>query len=171
MNRLLNSVLLRYRRRYPPPPRLHWLLLFVAVVGAELLVLLFVHPPFRDILINLVIAAWPIYLSLWLRKVDPRSTALYWSIASLATGFMFAWLLWIVVIFEVREDLLDHYNRREPVGLRLNLVLTLLFSFPYFQYHLRRIAQEKTAQPPAQDPVEAPYDPEQDAADFAPFPE
>lgn len=171
MNRVLNPVPLRYRRIYPPPPRLHWLLLLAAVAGAELLVLRFVHPPLRDLLINIVIAAWPIYLCLWLRKVDPRSAALYWSIASLATGFLFSWLLWIVVIFEVREDLLDHYNRREPVGLRLNLFLTLFFSFAYFQYHLRRIALEKIASPPVPAPAKEPTDSEEDAADFAPFPE
>ncbi len=78
-----------------------------------------------------------------LRKVDPRSTSLYWALASFATGFLFSWLLWIVVVFEVREDILDHFNRREPIGLRLNLVLTALFSFAYFQYHLRRIALAK----------------------------
>lgn len=171
MNRVLNSIPQRYRSTYPPPPRLHWLLLLAVVAGAEFLVLHFAHPPYRDLLINIVIAVWPIYLSLWLRKVDPRSAALYWSIASLATGFLFSWLLWIVVVFEVREDLLDHYNRREPVGLRLNLLLTLLFSFAYFQYHLRRIALEKTTSVPVLVPVEDPADPEEDAADFAPFPE
>ncbi|GEM_PF-1754379 len=171
MNRVPNSVSLRYRRVYPPPPRMHWLLLLVLVAGAEFLVLHFARPPFRDPLINLVIAVWPIYLSVWLRKVDSRSAALYWCIASLATGFLFSWLLWIVVVFEVREDLLDHYNYREPIGLRLNLVLTLLFSFSYFQYHLRRIALEKTATPPVLVPVENLSDSEQDAADFAPFPE
>ncbi len=102
-----------------------------------------VHGPFRSFLINLIIAIWPVYLCLWLRKVDPRSTSLYWALASFATGFLFSWLLWIVVIFEIREDILDHYNRREPIGLRLNLILTALFSFAYFQYHLRRIALAK----------------------------
>jgi hypothetical protein len=101
--------------------------------------------PLRDLAIGALEGAWPIYLCAWLRKVDARSTALYWALAALVTGVLFSWLLWIVVIFEVREDLLDHYNRREPIGLRLNLLLTILLSFVYFQYHLRRIAQEKAA--------------------------
>jgi len=171
LDRVQNSASLRYRRVYPPPPRLHWFLLLTLILGAELLVLHFARQPYRDLLINLVIAAWPIYLSIWLRKIDPRSAALYWCTASLATGFLFSWLLWIVAVFEIREDLLEHYNRREPIGLRLNLVLTALFTFPYFQYHLRRIALEKAAPPPLLIPAEDPSNPEQDPAAFAPFPE
>jgi hypothetical protein len=115
-------------------------------VGAEGLVLWLVPQPYREFLINLVIAIWPIYLSIWIRKIDERSLSLYWALASFATGFLFSWLLWIVVIFEVREELLDHYNRREPAGLRLNLLMTALFSFVYFQYHLNRIARDKDQQ-------------------------
>jgi hypothetical protein len=134
----------RYNDRYPPPPRLHWAVLFVAMVGSEGLVLWLVPPPYREFLVNLVIAAWPIYLCIWIRKIDERSLSLYWALASFATGFLFSWLLWVVAIFEIREELLDHYNRKEPVGLRLNVILTALFSFVYFQYHLNRITREKS---------------------------
>ena len=137
-----------YDASFPPPPRLHWALLFVAITGSEGLVLWLVPPPFRDFLVNVAIAAWPIYLCMWIRKIDVRSLSLYWALASFASGFLFSWLLWIVVIFEVREELLEHYNRQEPIGLRLNLVMTLLFSFVYFQYHLNRIAKEKMEQSP-----------------------
>lgn len=134
----------RYKASYPPPPRLNWAVLFVAIAGSEGLVLWLVPQPYREFLVNLVIAAWPIYLCIWIRKIDDRSLSLYWALASFATGFLFSWLLWVVVIFEIREELLDHYNRREPIGLRLNLVMTILFSFVYFQYHLNRIAKEKS---------------------------
>jgi hypothetical protein len=117
--------------------------LLVAIAGAEALVLWLVRQPYREFLVNLVIAAWPIYLCLWIRKIDHRSLSLYWALASFATGFLFSWLLWIVVVFEIREELLEHYNLREPVGLRLNLLMTLFFSFVYFQYHLNRITREK----------------------------
>jgi hypothetical protein len=123
---------------------LNWAVLFVAIAGSEGLVLWLVPQPYREFLVNLVIAAWPIYLCIWIRKIDDRSLSLYWALASFATGFLFSWLLWVVVIFEIREELLDHYNRREPIGLRLNLVMTMLFSFVYFQYHLNRIAKEKS---------------------------
>jgi hypothetical protein len=135
-----------YKASFPPPPRLHWALLFFAMTGSEGLVLWLVPQPFRDLLVNVAIAVWPIYLCIWIRKIDSRSLSLYWALASFASGFLFSWLLWIVVIFEVREELLEHYNRREPIGLRLNLVMSLLFSFVYFQYHLNRIAKEKTQQ-------------------------
>ena len=118
-------------------------MLFVAIAGSEGIVLWLVPQPYREFLVNLVIAAWPIYLCIWIRRIDDRSLSLYWALASFATGFLFSWLLWIVVIFEIREELLDHYNRREPIGLRLNLILTILFSFVYFQYQLNRIARDK----------------------------
>ena len=128
---------------YPAPPRLHWAFLFVAIVGLEALAYFYVPRPMRDYVETMIIAVWPIYLSVWVRKSDHRSLALYWALAALATGFLFSWILWIVVIFELREDLLEHYNRREPIGLRLNWFLSLLFSVIYFQYHLRRLAIEK----------------------------
>ena len=86
-----------------------------------------------------------LYLCIWVRKIEPRSSSLYWAIASLVTGvgFLFSWLLWFVVIFELREELLDHYNRREPINLRLNWFLTFLFSFVYFQFALNKITREK----------------------------
>ena len=125
------------------PPRIHWAALLLAVLSAEALVLWLVPRPYRDIVINLVTAAWPIYLCLWIRKIDQRSSSLYWAIASLVTGFLFSWLLWIVVIFEIREELLAHYNRRENIGLRLNWILTALFSFFYFQFEFNKIYREK----------------------------
>lgn len=132
-----------FHPRYPPPPALHWLVLLVAVAAAEALAYFFVPSPFREFAINIAIAVWPIYFCMWIRKVQPKSLSLYWALASFATGFLFSWLLWIVVIFEVREELQEHYSRREPIGLRLNFLLTLFFSFVYFQYHMRRIAQLK----------------------------
>lgn len=143
MDRTPNAPTARYKASYPPPPRLHWALLFIAIAGSEGIVLWLVPQPYREFLVNLVIAAWPIYLCIWIRKLDDRSLSLYWALASFATGFLFSWLLWIVVIFEIREELQDHYNRKEPIGLRLNLFLTMLFSFVYFQYELNRIRKEK----------------------------
>jgi hypothetical protein len=144
MNRTPTPSASGYNSSFPAPPRVHWTILFPAIAGSEALVLWLVPEPYRDFLVNLVIAIWPIYLCIWIRKIDFRSASLYWALASFATGFLFSWLLWIVVIFEIREELLEHYNRREPIGLRLNVVMTLLFSFVYFQYHLNRISKEKT---------------------------
>jgi hypothetical protein len=133
----------KYSPAYPSPPRVPWAALLLAVLSAEALVLWLVPLPYRDFVVNVVTAAWPIYLCIWVRKIDPRSSSLYWAIASLVTGFLFSWLLWIVVIFEIREELLEHYNRRERIGLRLNWLLTVLFSFFYFQYELNKISRDK----------------------------
>ncbi len=137
------SLSLGLRNSFPSPPRVHWSTLLVTIGGVEALVYWFVPEPYREFLLNLVIAIWPIYLCLWIRKIQPSSLSLYWALASFATGFLFSWLLWIVVIFEIREELVYHYNRKEPIRLKLNLVLSLLFSFLYFQHHLLRIARAK----------------------------
>jgi hypothetical protein len=134
-------------RVYPPPPRVHWAILLPVLVGAEALAFWLVPPPYRNFAVYVVAAAWPTYLCFWIRKIDQRSSSLYWAIASLVTGFgfLFSWLLWIVVIYELREELVEHYNRREPMNLRLNWLLTLLFSFVYFQYALNRVAKAREA--------------------------
>ena len=133
---------------FPSPPRVHWALLLLALVVAEALAFFFVPEPFRNFAIYAAAVAWPLYLCIWVRKIDDRSSSLYWAIASLVTGynFLFSWLLWIVVIYELREELLEHYNRREPVNLRLNWFFTFLFSFVYFQFALNKITRLKDAQ-------------------------
>ncbi len=118
-------------------------MLLVAITGLEALSWFYIPRPLRDFVQTLIFAVWPVYLSIWIRKSNHRSLSLYWALASFATGFLFSWILWIVVMYEIREDLLEHYNRNEPIGLRLNWLLTLLFSVVYFQYHLRRIALAK----------------------------
>jgi hypothetical protein len=132
---------------YPCPPRVHWAILLVALLAAEGLVFWFVPDTYRNFAVYAVAVAWPLYLCIWVRKIDHRSSSLYWAIASLVTGFgfLFSWLLWIVVIYELREELLEHYNRREPINLRLNAVLTFLFSFVYFQFVLNRIGRQRQA--------------------------
>jgi hypothetical protein len=133
--------------RYPCPLRVHWAVLLLALVLAEFLVFRFIPEPYRNFTSYAVVAAWPTWLCIWVRKLDPQASSLYWAIASLVigVGFLFSWLLWIVVVFELREELLEHYNRREPMHLRLNFFLSLLFSFLYFQYALNNIAKTKLA--------------------------
>jgi len=130
---------------YPSPPRVHWAVLLLALILAGTVAFIFVPEPYRNFACYAVAVAWPTWLCIWIRKLDPRSSSLYWALASLVIGigFLFSWLLWIVVIFELREELLDHYNNREPMNLRLNLVPTLLFYFVYFQFSLNRIAKKQ----------------------------
>ena len=53
--------------------------------------------------------------------------------------------LGVGVIIKLREELLEHYNEREPIGMRLNWLLTILGSVVYFQFALNRIARQKEA--------------------------
>jgi len=141
---------------FPSPPRVHWAVLLLSIIAAEALAFWLVPEPYRNFTIYAVAAVWPTYLCIWTRKIESSSTSLYWAIASLVigVGFLFSWLLWIVVIYELREELNEHYNRREPMNLRLNWFLTLLFSFVYFQFALNRItrAQEATRESFAVEP-------------------
>lgn len=132
-------------RVFPAPPRVHWAVLLVLIASAEALVCRLFPVPYRNFAIYAIAAAWPTYLCFWIRRVNPRASSLYWALASIVTGcgFLFSWLLWIVVIFELREELLEHYNRREPIGLRLNWFFTILGSVIYFQYALNKITKEK----------------------------
>jgi hypothetical protein len=134
-------------RAFPMPPRVHWAVLLVLIAAAESVVCWLFPAPYRNFAIYAVAAAWPTYLCVWIRRLNPRASSLYWAIASIVTGcgFLFSWLLWIVAIFELREELLEHYNGREPIGLKLNWLWTLLGSFIYFQATLNRIAREKEA--------------------------
>jgi hypothetical protein len=134
-----------YGTVYPSPPRVHWSLLLLALVASEALAFRVVPEAYRNFAIYAVAIAWPLYLCIWVRKIDSRSSSLYWAIASLVMGygFLFSWLLWIVVIYELREELLEHYNRREPMNLRLNWYFTFLFSFLYFQFALNKISKLK----------------------------
>jgi len=134
-------------RAYPAPPPVHWFVLLLLIASAEALVCYLFPTPYRNFAIYAVAAAWPTYLCLWIRRLNPRASSLHWAIASIVTGygFLFSWLLGVVVIFELREELLDHYNRREPIGLRLNWLLTTLGSVVYFQFALNRISRRKEA--------------------------
>ena len=143
-------------REFPAPPRVHWAVLLLLIGCAEALVCYLFPGPYRNFAIYAVAAAWPTYLCLWIRRLNPRASSLYWAIASIVTGygFLFSWLLGVVVIFELREELLEHYNRREPLGLRLNWLLTILGSVVYFQFALNKISRMKEASSEAVD-VEA----------------
>lgn len=134
-------------RDFPSPPRVHWAVLLLLIACAEALVCYLFPEPYRNFAIYAVAAAWPTYLCLWIRRLNPRASSLYWAIASIVTGygFLFSWLLGVVVIFELREELLEHYNGREPLGLRLNWLLTILGSVIYFQFALNKISRLKEA--------------------------
>jgi len=138
---------LKIGRVFPAPPRVHWAVLLVLIAAAEALVCYLFPGPYKNFAIYAVAAAWPTYLCFWIRRLNPRASSLYWAIASIVTGygFLFSWLLGVVVIFELREELLDHYNRREPIGMNLNWVMTIVGSVIYFQFALNKVSRQKEA--------------------------
>jgi len=100
-----------------------------------------------------VFYAWIFYLSFWVRKINPDSNCLFWTILCFIIDFSdslpphqskFGWVILIAFIF--RDELLEQYNQREPIHLELSPVMTFFFSFFYFQYHLYEIAVAKKQQ-------------------------
>lgn len=112
---------------------------------------------------------WDLVQSAWMRRVQPTSKALFLYIASFIaylfnSSYSFgtlmalhsgsglrhrsplgsliglaAFILLIVARFSMRASLEDHYNRVDPIGLRLGPVMTFFFGDLYFQYHFNRI--------------------------------
>jgi predicted membrane channel-forming protein YqfA (hemolysin III family) len=139
---------------YPNPPDLPW---WVALILGIVTVLGF-------------FVVWDIVEAAWLRRVERPSTALGLYIAvgvlyllklptalynlGLGPGIsqpystlitVTSLVLLIVSRFVFRNELLRHFNGPEPIGLRLNGLLTLLFGGLYFQYHFNRINEVKRA--------------------------
>jgi len=141
---------------FPDPPNLPWWLALI----------------FGILTLGAFFQLWDIVQSLWMRRVDPKSLALFLYIAeaivyllklpatvhniaynlgyeqTIDTGHPFWFILLSLILFlatrfTLRNELLRHFNGPEPIGLRLNSFLTLLFGGLYFQYHFNRINQLK----------------------------
>lgn len=145
-------------RLYPDPPNLPWWM--ALVLGLATVLAFFV--------------VWDIVEAAWLRRVQRSSSALWLYIlvavlyiAKLPTvwqntlynlgldvpvgnTYTYAVLLLSLISllaarFLFRRELLLHFNREEPLGLRLNWLMTLLFGGLYFQYQFNRINDRKRA--------------------------
>lgn len=137
---------------YPDPPNLNW--------GLVLL--------FGIVTCGLFIIVWDLVQAVWMRRVNPRSNALFLYIAGdvvnvfgstfrftamLGGGLHAAWwgfpigLVTLVLIelarFDMKRSLEEHYNGPEPIGLVLGPVMTFFFGSLYFQYHMTRINEMK----------------------------
>jgi hypothetical protein len=142
---------------YPDPPNLHWAL--VLVIGI--------------FTCGLFCTVWDFVQSAWMRKVNPRSNALFFYIAefvvSLLGGagrgflmftsamhhashsflgvglgtFVIGLTLLELARFDMRRSMEEHYNGPEPIGLSLSGVMTFFFGIYYFQYHFNRINELK----------------------------
>jgi hypothetical protein len=139
---------------YPDPPNLHW--------GLVLVISIFTCGLFGIV--------WQFVQAAWMRRVNPRSNALFFYIGHavlsfggsfLRVGLMAAsgfhnhypgiggglTLISIVVLelafFDMRRSMEEHYNGPEPIGLSLSGVMTFFFGPFYFQYHMSRINEMK----------------------------
>lgn len=141
---------------YPDPPNLHWAL--VLVIGIFTCGLFFI--------------VWDFVQSVWMRKVNPRSNALFFYIAELVVNFggsitrmaliassgfalhrnyygigiptsVITIILLELARFDMHRAMEEHFNGPEPVGLSLNGAMTFFFGSLYFQYHFSRINEMK----------------------------
>ena len=141
-----------------PPPALHW--------GLVLLFTIFTCGIFAWI--------WCIVQAVWVRKIRPQNTGLFYYITALVVNYggSFALIflllanseirvmmqfirfiltlvvcaIYIVGSFNIKAALEDYYNKEEPIGLQLSGGMTFFFAVFYFQYHLSRIREMKNLQ-------------------------
>jgi hypothetical protein len=139
---------------YPDPPNLHWaLVLVIAIFTCGLFALV-----------------WDIVQAAWMRKVNPRSNALFLYIAEIVVNFggtvlrtmlmmsstmhqqyfglavptfLITVTLLLLARFDMRRSMEEHFNGPEPIGLSLSGVMTFFFGSLYFQYHFSRINELK----------------------------
>jgi hypothetical protein len=142
---------------YPDPPNLHWaleLLLGFCTCG-------------------LFVVVWNLVIATWANRVQPASKALIFYIAATVLivlnfggswGFIMSvahhhaqahrsilghlisiacWIVRLIARFVLRDTLEQHFNGPEPLGLRLNPVMTFFFGGIYFQYKLNEINEIK----------------------------
>jgi hypothetical protein len=144
--------------QYPDPPNLNW--------GLELLLGL--------LTCGLFVVVWNLIIADWANRVAPASKAfMYYIIATVlivmnlggswgvlislahhqhhhqsVLGSLLSLATWVVRLiarFTLRDTLEQHFNGPEPLGLRLNAVMTFFFGGLYIQYKLNRINEVKEA--------------------------
>ncbi len=144
---------------YPDAPNLHW--------GLVLL--------FTCLTCWFFMPIWNLVVNAWLKRVQPNATSLLYyagayglllvqifslhsvihqmtpgvhahtgSAVSNLLGVV-VWVLRLVARYMERAFLEEHFNGPEPVGLRLDAVMTFFFGGIYFQYKLNEINAMKQA--------------------------
>jgi len=134
---------------WPAPPQLHWALVLL----------------FTLLTLGIFMIVWIFVQSTWARKINPASNAtaqfaLYVPLAFAgqilvessgglkAAGMLLMLVSYVVFYFgaySIRRSMLIHYNKVEPMQLKLSAAMTFLFSSFYLQYHMTRIGRWKAA--------------------------
>jgi GYF domain 2 len=137
---------------YPDPPNFNW--------GLELLLGFFT--------LGLFVVFWNFVIASWAKRVQPASKALMYYIIGTVLAFInfggsfgilialghhehphqsvfssligiASWVVRLIARFTLRDDIEQHFNGPEPLGIRLSGVLTFFFGGIYFQYKLNQI--------------------------------
>jgi hypothetical protein len=144
--------------QYPDPPNLNW--------GLELLL--------GFLTCGVFVVVWNLVIAAWSKRIEPTSKAFLYYIAAtvlivLNVGgswggiiamthhqhhhqsilstivSLAAWVVRLLARFTLRDTLERHYNGPEPLGLRLDPVMTFFFGGLYIQYKLNRVNEMKAA--------------------------
>jgi hypothetical protein len=142
----------------PMPPSLHWLV--VLALSA--------------VTLGMFGWTWMFVQAAWVRRIDSGSRATPLLLGGLVTallggyvagavgagneqdralvemlGTLAAGLFVTLAAFRMRDSIMRHFTRHEPMNVSINGVMTFFFTFIYLQYHLNRIAEAKRRQTPA----------------------
>ena len=146
---------------YPDAPNLHWgLVLLLGLLTCGLFMLVW----------NIVVSAWlrrvqPNATAIFYYGAVVALALIYMGFASVAMVQMMAhhggrlgpfaavrgllgliiWVVRLIARYSERASLEEHFNTVEPIGLRVNPVLTFFFGGIYFQSELNRINAMKQA--------------------------
>jgi len=144
----------------PMPPNLNWVIVLVLVVvtGIFGIIWTFIQLGFvkkidpastatKQYIIGLVAlpAGFIVFAFLVFGggMAGSNSLAALGGLCLLAT-YIFSFIFMILAIFGMRRSIETYYNTVEPIGLRLNPIMTFFFNVIYFQYHFDRITNWKT---------------------------
>lgn len=134
---------------YPAPPDLHWglvLLFGLLTCGVFMWVWMFIEAAYvskidrgnRSMLLYAIGVPCLLIFSV-VRGIEAMTDT--WLLSG--SIYLGGVVLTILGHFKMRASLEDHFNRVEPIHLRLSGVMTFFFNVLYFQYHFNRINRWK----------------------------
>jgi hypothetical protein len=131
---------------FPAPPDLHWmivLILTLITLGIFGVIWLFVEAAFvkRIDRKNNALLLYALFVLCWYGGTTYGFISGHPAVESFF--FLAGIVLMLIGHFNMLSSLEIHYNRDEPMGLRLSGVLTFFFAVFYFQYHFSRIRRWK----------------------------
>ncbi len=144
----------------PMPPNLHWavVLLLSCITGVFGLIWIFIQASFvkkidpastaRKLygiaMLSLPIALVVFFVLALAGGAVSRGVLVGPALLVLFAGYGVAIACIVAGHFSMRRSIQNYYNTIEPIGLRLDGVMTFFFNTLYFQYHFSRIANWKT---------------------------